>query len=102
MGGAAFSGDPTQGNATFKADNTKPNFSGINARVTLWDVHARWQPGALDLQALYAKGKIDGADKIDQTLRTFNTDHGTNRSFVPSEFYGWLVQGAYTVWQRGV
>jgi len=101
VGGAVFSGNSAQGNAAFKADNTQPDFTGISARVTLWDVHARWQSGGADLQALYAKGTLGDADKIDSTLRSFNNLNGTTRPYVPSGFYGWLVQGAYTVWRRG-
>lgn len=101
VGGALFRGNSGQGNATFKADPTQPDFSGINAPITLWDVHARWQPGAWDLQALYAKGKIGDADKLDQRIQAFNVANGANRALVPDSFYGWLTQAAYTVWQRG-
>ena len=101
VGGALFSGNSGQGNATFKVDNTQPNFTGINGRVTLWDLHARWQQKGWDLQTVAAKGRIGDADKIDQTILSFNTANLTNRPFVPSEFYGWLGQVAYSVWQRG-
>ncbi len=100
VGGALFSGNSLQGNADFKADPTQPDFSGIKGRVTLWDLHTRWQQGGWDLQALYAKGTIGDADRIDAALQTFNSANLTNRPFVPSEFYGWLVQGAYAIWQR--
>lgn len=101
VGGALFTGNSIQGNADFKTDPTKPDFSGISGRVTLWDMHTRWQSHGWDLQALYAKGKIGDADKIDSTLQAFNTANATNLPFVPSEFYGWLTQGAYTVWESG-
>lgn len=101
VGGALFSGNSGQGNATFKVDNTQPNFAGINGRITLWDLHARWQQKGWDLQTVVAKGKIADADKIDQTILNFNNANLANRAFVPSEFYGWLGQAAYTVWRRG-
>jgi hypothetical protein len=100
VGGAVFSGNSTQGNAAFKADNTQPDFSGINARVTLWDVHGRWQPGRFDLQAIYARGRIDEADRIDQTLAAYNQATGSTQAYVPDSFYGWYLQGAYHLWQR--
>lgn len=100
VGGGVFSGDSTHSNADFKADPTQPNFSGIKARVTLWDMHARWQQRGWDLQALYAQGRIGDADKIDATLQAFNTATGASRPFVAKEFYGWLTQAAYTVWER--
>ena len=100
LGGALFPGNSIQANADFKANNSQPDFSGIKGRVTLGEVHARWQRDGFDVQALYAKGKINDASKIDNTLQTYNTINVDTRPFVPSEFYGWLVQGAYTVWQR--
>lgn len=90
VGFALFTGNSTQGNAAFKADPSKPDFSGIDGRVTLGDVHARWQQGGWDIEGLYAKGGFSEADKIDQVLKA----HGAT-AFVPSEFYGWLVQAAY-------
>jgi hypothetical protein len=95
VGGAAFYGNSTQGNAAFRADNTQPDFDGLNGRVTLWDVHARWQPGNFDLQALYARGHIGDAAQIDDTLLAFNQANGADRQFVPAGFYGWYGQAAY-------
>lgn len=101
VGGALFTGNSSQGNADFNADKTKPDFAGIDARVTLWDVHSRWQQNGWDLQALYAQGSIGDADRIDRALAAFNTATSGTRQFVPSEFYGWLAQAAYTVWRSG-
>jgi hypothetical protein len=101
VGGALFSGNAMQGNADFRADNSKPNFDGIQGQITLWDMHTRWQKYGWDLQALYAKGSIADADRIDAALLAFNNANPISRPYVPSEFYGWLVQAAYTVWQRG-
>lgn len=99
LGGALFTGNSMQGNADFKADPTAhPDFSGINGRVTLWDIHTRWQRHGWDLEALYAKGKIGDADRINTALQAFDP---ATTIFVPSEFYGWLAQGAYTVWESG-
>ena len=101
VGGAVFTGNSGQGNAGFNADNTQPDFSGINGRVTLWDLHARLQQKGWDLQTVFARGKIGDADRIDETIQNFNITNLTNRPFVPSQFYGWLGQAAYTIWQRG-
>lgn len=100
LGGAIFTGNSIQANADYKADSANPDFSGIKGRVTLGEVHARWQRDGLDLQALYAKGKIGDATQIDASIDAHNTASGDTRPFVPSEFYGWLIQGGYTVWQR--
>lgn len=108
VGTSIFSGDTLQGNADYRATpSSQPNFSGISARTTLWDVHSRWQQNGWDLQAIYAKGMIANADKIDAVLQTYNTAQlaqtppGATKPWVPGGFYGWLMQGAYTVWQQG-
>ena len=101
VGGAVFSGDSFHNNADFKADAMQPDFTGIGGRVTLWDVHGRWQGNGLDVQAIYARGTIGEAGKIDTVIRAFNEANGADRPLVPGAFYGWLVQGAYTAWQHG-
>ena len=100
IGGAVVTGNTTQGNAAFKADPSQPNFAGIGGRLTLWDLHARWQPGKWDLQGMYARGTIQDADRIDQALLAFNNVSLTSRPYLPSAFYGWYVQTAYKVWER--
>ncbi len=100
VGAALFTGNTTQGNAAFKADNTQPDFAGLGGRVTIWDVHARYHPGRLDLQAVYARGKIGEADQIDNTLLAYNTANAASRAFIPAGFYGWYAQAAYRVWDH--
>lgn len=95
VGGGVFTGNTTQGNADFKEDNTRPDFSGIDGRLTLWDLHGRWQKHGWDIQALYAKGTISEAGKINTVIQGAG---GTE--FVPSEFYGYLGQVAYKVWDK--
>lgn len=63
-----------------------------NARLTLWDIHGRYSVGDLDLRALYARGHLADADKIN----TFVGDTGT-----PSSIYGWYTEAAYHVWKSG-
>lgn len=62
-------------------------------RVTLWETHVRWTPGAADLSAVYARGTISNTAAINQ----FNP--GASNS-LPAEFYGYYVQAAYDVWQH--
>ncbi|MBW8785252.1 MAG: hypothetical protein JF593_11570 [Novosphingobium sp.] len=96
VGGAVFSGNATHDNADFRADPSLPNFAGLTSRVTLWDVHSRWQHKGFDFQALYARGTINQAAQLDSVLLAYNATNGTDRPLVPSAFYGWLVQGAYS------
>jgi len=63
-------------------------------RVTLWETHARWRSGRSDLTALYARGSISNTASYNQL-----NPGGSN--LMPAEFYGYYLQGAYTVWQSG-
>jgi hypothetical protein len=97
IGGGIFSGGTGQRNADFRADPTQPNFGDVNARMTLWDVHARLQQNGFDLEALYARGTFAQAARLDETILAYNAANGADRPLVPGAFYGWLVQGAYTI-----
>lgn len=96
IGGAVFTGKTGHSNADFKADPSGPNFSGVGGRVTLWDVHARVQRSGFDIEALYTRGSFANSAAIDQIILDYNSANGATRPLVPSSFYGWLVQGAYT------
>jgi hypothetical protein len=85
LGGAAFTGEA--------AVPVVP--AGLpKSRVTLWEAHARWTPGNADLSAVYAHGSIS-------KTATYNLDNTGVANPLPSEFLGYYVQGAYTLWQDG-
>jgi hypothetical protein len=63
-------------------------------RVTLWEGHARWTPGAAEISAVYARGRISNT-------ATYNLDNTGASNPLPSEFLGYYLQGAYTVWRSG-
>ena len=63
-------------------------------RVILWEGHARWTPGAAELSAVYAQGHISNTS-------TFNLANAGASNPLPSEFLGYYLQGAYTVWESG-
>ena len=77
LGASLVSGDISQGQPGFH-DN----------RLTLWDAHARWTPGAWDLSALYARGHITNTAAVNLTLVG-------NPVLIPEDFYGWYAQAAY-------
>jgi uncharacterized small protein (DUF1192 family) len=85
VGGGIFSG---------KAGQKTPDFVAQDARITLWDVHTRWNPGPLDLSAVYARGTISNTAALNLTFVG-------NPTLVPKEFWGWYTQGAYRVWSQG-
>ena len=62
-------------------------------RVTLWEGHARWQPGRWDLSALYAHGAISNTSSV-------NAANPGSPNPIPSAFYGYYFQGAYEAWRR--
>ncbi len=93
VGGALFSGYSGQGNADFNNDSANPDFSGINARVTLWETHARWLKNCWYLQDLYTEVSIGVADEIYNVLQNYNTANSDDRALVSKKFDGWLRAG---------
>lgn len=79
FGGTYFTGKAGQGVADFPAQN---------ARVTLWEAHARWQPGPFDIAALYSRGTISDTEALNLTFIGQPTP-------VPQLFYGGYVQAAW-------
>jgi len=81
LGGSLFTGGATHGQA------------GASARVTLWDLHARWTPGRWDLAALYSRGSISNTAALNAPLVG-------NATLIPKSFDGWYAQAAYKVWSH--
>ena len=79
LGGSVFTGDAAQGQPGFH-DN----------RVTLWEGHARWNPGNWDLSALYSRMHIANTAPINTTLVG-------NPALIPEAAFGWYLEGAYRV-----
>ncbi|HEV8444166.1 MAG TPA: hypothetical protein VGQ27_11830 [Steroidobacteraceae bacterium] len=77
LGASIFTGEADQGQAGFD-----------NNRVTLWEGHARWNPGNWDLSALYARGSISNTADVNRTLVG-------NPALVPENFFGWYAEAAY-------
>jgi hypothetical protein len=83
LGGTVFTGKAGQGT---------PDFAAADARVTLWEAHARWQPGPFDISALYSRGTISDTEALNLTFVGQPTP-------VPKTFYGGYVQAAWrNVW----
>jgi hypothetical protein len=80
LGGSVFTGGASQGQLS------------TSARVTLWDIHARWTPGRWDLSALFARGDITHTAALNRTLIG-------GASLIPASFDGAYAQAAYKVWQ---
>jgi hypothetical protein len=78
------------GGAVSSGESSAPG----DPRVTLWEAHARWMPGKLDLSALYARGSISNTGPA-------NAAHAGSPNPLPSSFYGYFLQGAYRLWEQG-
>ena len=79
LGGTVFTGKAGQGTADFPAGK---------ARITLWEAHARWQPGPFDISTLYSRGTISDTEAFNRTFIGQPTP-------VPKVFYGGYVQAAW-------
>jgi hypothetical protein len=81
LGGSVFTGDASQGQLS------------TSARVTLWDLHARWTPGAWDLSTLVSGGHITNTAALNAPMVGSNT-------LIPQSFGGWYAQAGYALWQK--
>lgn len=95
LGAAVFSGDTAQdGKGTTL---NKASLVGADAKLTVWDIHAKYSFRDLDLQALYAQGTLSDTDKINSAA---GLALGSNKA-APKAFFGWYGQAAYHVWKSG-
>ena len=84
LGGGVFSSNIGQGDTPLAEDS----------RMTIGEVHARWQSGPWDLSALYTYGTISDTEALNLTFIG-------NPYPVPESFWGGYLQGAWRFWQRG-
>ena len=81
VGGSLFTGGATHGQ------------SPTSARVTLWDLHARYTPGRFDLSGVYSRGTISNTAALNAPLVG-------NPTLIPQSFDGWYAQAAYRAWSN--
>jgi hypothetical protein len=91
VGGGAFTGNTGQNG------QTNPLLKRVAARLTLWDVHAKYSVGRLDLQGLYAAGRIGDADRLNAAILASSPAPFA----APKSLKGWYTQGAYHVFKEG-
>ncbi len=94
LGAGLYTGNTAQNG---NGENPSVFLEGKNARLTLWDVHAKYSIGDLDLQALYARGTLGDTLAINQAVAVVPASGGA----APKSFYGWYGQAAYHVWKSG-
>ncbi len=91
LGAGIFTGNTGQNGAAEIAAGTTPTLQGVNARLTLAEIHARYAAHGFDLQALYAGGSLGDADKVTSAIG----------KAAPKSLKGGYVQAAYHVWVSG-
>lgn len=94
LGASVFSGETAQDGL---GETAKPALVGTAAKLTLWEMHAKYAVGDMDLQALYARGTLTDTDEINSAA---GLAAGSNKA-APQSFFGWYAQAAYHVWKSG-
>ena len=88
VGSAFFTGNTGQNGVSDAA------LKGVDARVLLWDLHAQYRLGGLDLQALYARGTLGDADQVSAAAIA---REGDATLVAPTSFYGYYGQVGYHI-----
>ena len=91
VGGGAFTGNTGQNG------QANPLLKGVAARLTLWDLHARYSVDRLDLQALYAAGTLGDTDRLNAAVGAT----ATTPFAVPKSMRGAYAQAAYHAYKDG-
>ena len=90
VGGGVFTGNTGQNGQANAA------LRGVAARLTLWDLHAQYSAGGWDLQAVYARGTLGDADRVNVV-----TAAAAQPFAAPRSLEGWYAQAAYHLYRRG-
>lgn len=91
VGGGVFSGNTGQNG------QSNPLLKGVAARLSLWDLHAKYSVGRLDLQALYAAGTLGDADRLNAAILASSPAPFA----APRSLKGWYTQAAYHAYRQG-
>ena len=83
VGGSVYSGDSWQ--------DFQPAANNLEPRVTLVDVHGRWQWRGLEARALFARGSLAEAGELSDALGL------TASSRLGESFFGFYAEAAYDV-----
>lgn len=89
VGAGVFTGNTGQNGAT------NPLLKGVDARLTMWDVHAQYKVGRLELQAVYADGKLADAEQLNAAILATSAEPFA----APNRMKGAYVQAAYHVYK---
>ena len=96
LGGGLFTGNTAQ-NGQGKGLVDPSALQGVDANLTIWDLHARYSARGWNLRALYSKGSLSDTAEINAAA---GLPAGSNKA-APESFSGWFVEAAYHVYRRG-
>jgi porin-like protein len=91
VGGGVYTGNTGQNGAS------NPLLKGVSARLTMWEVHAQYRVGGLELQALYADDRLADTEQINAA----NLASSAAPFAAPKSMKGAYVQAAYHVYKSG-
>ena len=91
LGGGLFTGNTGQNG------QANPLLKGVAAKLTLWDLHAKYSGGGFDLQALYAAGKLGDTDRLNAAMLASSAAPFA----APKSLKGWYGQAAYHLYREG-
>ena len=86
VGASIFTGNTGQNGVTDSA------LKNVNGHLLLWDVHAQYRLGGLEMRALYARGTLGDADKISAAAIARS---GDATQVAPSSFRGYYAEAGY-------
>ncbi len=86
VGASVFTGNTAQNGASDAA------LKGVNGRLLLWDLHAQYRLGGLELRGVYARGTLGDADQI-SAAAIARTSSSSN--VAPSSFWGYFAEAGY-------
>jgi opacity protein-like surface antigen len=86
LGASVVTGNTGQNGVTDSA------LKNVNGKLLLWDVHAQYRLGGLELRALYARGSLGDADKITAAAIARS---GDSSQIAPNSFWGYYAEAGY-------
>jgi hypothetical protein len=95
LGGSVFTGNTAQDG---QGRGSNPSaLQGVDANLTVWDLHARYSTRGWNLRALYSQGSLADTAAINAAA---GLPAGSNDA-APESFSGWFVEAAYHIYRRG-
>jgi len=94
LGGSLFTGNTAHDG---QGKNPSTALEGVDANLTVWDLHARYSIRGWNLRALYSKGGLGDTAAINAAA---GLAPGSKKA-APESFSGWFVEAAYHLYRRG-